>query len=47
MFPPYYRAANRVVVMDGGQIVEVNEPEAFFAAPQHRRTQVFLSQILN
>jgi general L-amino acid transport system ATP-binding protein len=40
------QAANRVVFMDGGQIVEVNVPEAFFDAPQHRRTQAFLSQIL-
>jgi hypothetical protein len=25
----------------------VNEPGAFFEAPQHRRTQAFLSQILD
>jgi general L-amino acid transport system ATP-binding protein len=41
------QVANRVVFMDGGQIVEVNVPEAFFDAPQHRRTQAFLSQILH
>jgi ABC-type dipeptide/oligopeptide/nickel transport system ATPase component len=40
------QVANRVVFMDAGQIVEVQEPEAFFDAPRHRRTQVFLSQIL-
>jgi general L-amino acid transport system ATP-binding protein len=33
--------------MDAGQIVEVNVPDAFFDAPQHRRTQAFLSQILH
>ncbi|WP_322516955.1 amino acid ABC transporter ATP-binding protein [Rhodopseudomonas palustris] len=38
--------ANRVVFMDSGQIVEANEPEAFFAHPQHARTKLFLSQIL-
>ena len=41
------QVANRVVFMDAGQIVEVNEPAAFFDAPQHRRTQAFLSQILD
>ena len=32
--------------MDAGQIVEINEPEAFFAHPQHERTKLFLQQIL-
>jgi len=41
------QVANRVVFMDAGEIVEVNHPDAFFAAPQHRRTQTFLSQILD
>jgi len=39
--------ANRVIFMDEGQIVEQNEPEAFFSNPQHERTQLFLSQILH
>ena len=39
--------ANQVVFMDAGQIVEVSEPEVFFDAPQHQRTQAFLSQILD
>ncbi|HUL94724.1 MAG TPA: amino acid ABC transporter ATP-binding protein [Usitatibacter sp.] len=39
--------ANRVIFMDKGQIVEENEPEAFFNHPQHQRTKLFLSQILN
>ncbi|HEX2538700.1 MAG TPA: amino acid ABC transporter ATP-binding protein [Pseudolabrys sp.] len=38
--------ANRIVFMDEGQIVETNEPEAFFKNPQHQRTKLFLSQIL-
>jgi general L-amino acid transport system ATP-binding protein len=32
--------------MDQGQIVEQNEPEAFFGNPQNERTKLFLSQIL-
>ncbi|WP_146074321.1 amino acid ABC transporter ATP-binding protein [Pokkaliibacter plantistimulans] len=39
--------ANRVIFMDGGQIVEENEPNEFFNNPQNERTQLFLSQILN
>jgi general L-amino acid transport system ATP-binding protein len=38
--------ANRIVFMDAGQIIESNEPKAFFANPQHARTKLFLSQIL-
>jgi len=38
--------ANRIVFMDAGQIIESNEPESFFANPQHARTKLFLSQIL-
>jgi general L-amino acid transport system ATP-binding protein len=38
--------ANRVIFMDQGQIVEQNEPEAFFNNPQSDRTKLFLSQIL-
>jgi general L-amino acid transport system ATP-binding protein len=40
------QVANRMVLMDAGQIIEINEPEAFFANPQHERTRLFLSQIL-
>jgi general L-amino acid transport system ATP-binding protein len=40
------QVANRIVFMDAGQIVEINVPERFFAAPQHERTKLFLSQIL-
>ena len=38
--------ANRVIFMDAGQIVEQNEPNAFFDNPQSDRTKLFLSQIL-
>jgi general L-amino acid transport system ATP-binding protein len=41
------QVANRVIFMDAGEIVEVNAPGAFFDAPQHPRTQAFLSQILD
>jgi len=40
------QAASRMILMDAGQIIEVNEPEAFFSHPQHERTKLFLSQIL-
>ncbi|WP_143114831.1 amino acid ABC transporter ATP-binding protein [Jannaschia rubra] len=40
------QVANRVIFMDAGQIVEQNEPEAFFKNPQNERTKLFLSQIL-
>ncbi|BFM50190.1 amino acid ABC transporter ATP-binding protein [Marinomonas sp. THO17] len=39
--------ADRVVFMDAGEIVEANKPAEFFDNPQHDRTQMFLSQILN
>jgi general L-amino acid transport system ATP-binding protein len=39
--------ANRVIFMDGGEIIEENDPEAFFTNPQQDRTKLFLSQILN
>jgi general L-amino acid transport system ATP-binding protein len=38
--------ADRVIFMDGGEIIEENEPNQFFDNPQHERTQLFLSQIL-
>ncbi|NIA67189.1 amino acid ABC transporter ATP-binding protein [Pelagibius litoralis] len=40
------KVANRVIFMDGGEIIEENEPEEFFNNPQSARTQLFLSQIL-
>jgi polar amino acid transport system ATP-binding protein len=39
-------AADRVMLMDGGVIVEENTPVEFFDRPQHERTRSFLSKIL-
>ncbi|MGY1654033.1 amino acid ABC transporter ATP-binding protein [Geodermatophilus sp. SYSU D01119] len=41
------RAANRVVFMDGGRIVEAADPETFFSDPRSERARDFLSKILN
>lgn len=38
--------ADRVIFMDGGEIIEENDPENFFNNPRHERTKLFLSQIL-
>ena len=38
--------AHRVLFMDYGTIVEGNTPDEFFQNPQHDRTKLFLSQIL-
>ena len=40
-------AAQRVVFMDDGRVVEVNTPNEFFNNPQTDRAQDFLSKILN
>jgi glutamate transport system ATP-binding protein len=40
------RAANRVVFMDDGQIVEESVPDEFFTAPRTDRARDFLSKIL-
>ena len=36
----------RVLFMDGGKIVEQNEPHEFFANPKEERTKEFLSKVL-
>ncbi len=41
------RAANRVIFMTDGTIVEEAEPEQFFTNPQSERARDFLSKILN
>ena len=38
--------ADRMAFMDEGQIIEINQPQAFFSHPQHERTRAFLGQIL-
>jgi polar amino acid transport system ATP-binding protein len=40
------KAADRVVMMNDGVIVEEGTPEHFFEAPSHERTRAFLSKIL-
>jgi general L-amino acid transport system ATP-binding protein len=40
------RAADRIVFMDEGRIVEEAPPEEFFSAPKSARAQLFLSNIL-
>jgi polar amino acid transport system ATP-binding protein len=39
-------AADRVLMMDDGRIIEEGTPEHFFRAPTHERTKQFLSKIL-
>ena len=41
------RAADRVIFMDDGRIVEQASPEAFFTSPQSDRARDFLSKILS
>jgi len=38
---------DRVVFMDGGEILEMDTPERFFSAPSHPRAQRFLADILH
>jgi len=39
-------AADRVVFMDEGRIIEVDTPQVLFSTPSHERTKLFLSKIL-
>ncbi|WP_435300587.1 amino acid ABC transporter ATP-binding protein [Timonella sp. A28] len=41
------RAADRVVFMSDGQIVEESDPETFFTAPTSERAKDFLSKIIS
>jgi general L-amino acid transport system ATP-binding protein len=41
------QVANRVIFMDAGQIVEIDEPAAFFTNPRHLRTRSFLGQVVH
>jgi ABC-type polar amino acid transport system ATPase subunit len=40
------QVADKVIFMDGGEIVESGDPESFFAAPKYDRSKAFLSHIL-
>jgi polar amino acid transport system ATP-binding protein len=39
-------AADRIVFMDEGEIIEIAPPEKLFSNPDHERTKLFLSKIL-
>lgn len=39
------QAADEIIFMDGGHILEQGPPEQLFASPQHERTRQFLSRI--
>jgi general L-amino acid transport system ATP-binding protein len=39
-------AADRIAFLDFGKLVEITTPEELFNNPQHDRTKLFLSQIL-
>ena len=38
--------ANKVMFMDGGEIIEANDPESFFTNPQSERSKAFLQKNL-
>jgi len=40
-------AADRIIFLDDGRIVEITTPEELFTAPKEERTRQFLSQILH
>lgn len=39
-------AADRVILMDGGQIIEMAPPDVLFTNPKEERTKLFLSKVL-
>ncbi|QBF32454.1 amino acid ABC transporter ATP-binding protein [Thalassococcus sp. S3] len=41
------KVADRVIFMDAGEIIEEDEPEAFFTTPKSARTRAFLDQVLS
>jgi general L-amino acid transport system ATP-binding protein len=41
------QVANRIIFMDGGQIIEQGAPRRFFENPESPRLKTFLSQILS
>jgi general L-amino acid transport system ATP-binding protein len=41
------RVADRVVFMEAGQVVEINEPSVFFDAPEQPSTRRFLANIMH
>jgi polar amino acid transport system ATP-binding protein len=41
-----HAAADRAILMDGGQIIEEDTPDRLFKHPRHERTKLFLSKVL-
>jgi general L-amino acid transport system ATP-binding protein len=41
------KVADRVVFMEAGEVIEVNEPNTFFDAPSHPNTRRFLANIMH
>jgi general L-amino acid transport system ATP-binding protein len=41
------QVADRVILMDDGQIIETSPPKDFFGNPRHERTRLFLQQIIH
>ena len=41
-----FKAADRLVFIDEGEIVEVGPPEEVFTNPSHERTRAFFDKIL-
>ena len=41
------QVADRVVVMDGGRIIEENTPDVVFGAPSHPKTRALLAAVLH
>jgi polar amino acid transport system ATP-binding protein len=41
------QVAERVLFLDGGQIIEDAPPQDFFSAPNSARAKAFLAQILH
>ena len=39
------RVADRIIFMDGGQMIEENTPDRFFSAPESQRARDFLSSL--
>ncbi len=40
-------AADRIIFMDEGEVIETATPDGLFASPEHERTKLFLSKILH
>jgi len=41
------RAADRILYMEDGEVVEIRKPEEFFLSPESEKARPFLSKILD